>query len=223
LNNKLTGLETYPIIGLAEEVGEQLCIQNCLELSQRWIEQCRNQHLECETVYSNELPTRVLDLSDCHGPVNLRLYEPSPSEGAKYVALSYCWGKLGNLTTTMANIAGRKCGISWDLLPNSFRDAVTITRGLGMRYLWIDALCIIQDDKSDWEREAAKMGQVYENAFLTIAADGAEDPTRGILTSRSTDMVSTNRNSKRPKRNLKFRYSHSPTRKEMSMMFVYER
>ena len=210
-------------MGLAEEVGEQLCIQSCLELSQRWIEQCRNQHLECETVYSNELPSRVLDLSDCYGPVNLRLYEPIPSEGAKYVALSYCWGKSGNLTTTMANIAGRKCGISWDLLPNSFRDAVTITRGLGMRYLWIDGLCIIQDDKPDWEREAAKIGQVYENAFLTIATDGAEDPTRGILTYRSTDMVLQIGTQNVANGTLKFRYSHSPTRKVMWMMFLYER
>jgi hypothetical protein len=123
--------------------------------------------------------------------VDLRLYEPNVAEDAKYVALSYCWGKAGNLTTTKATIADRKSGISWDLLPNSFRDAVTITRGLNMRYLWIDALCIIQDDTSDWEREAAKMAQVYENAFLTIATDAAKDPTRGILISRSTDLVSS--------------------------------
>jgi hypothetical protein len=131
----------------------------------------------------------------------LRLYQPNTGEEAKYVALSYCWGKTGNLTTTKATISNRKCGISWDLLPNSFRDAVTITRGLGMRYLWIDALCIVQDDKSDWEREAAKMGQVYENAFLTIATDAAKDPTRGILTPRSTGLVSTSPRDDRPARN----------------------
>jgi hypothetical protein len=205
-NSTLTqsaGLPQYPIIGRAEEVGEQLCIQSCLDLSRRWIEQCRENHPECEAECSDELPTRVLDLGDCHGPVNLRLHERTLGEGAKYVALSYCWGKTGNLTTTKATISDRKCGISWDLLPNSFRDAVTITRGLGMRYLWIDALCIIQDDKSDWEREAAKMGQVYENAFLTIATDAAKDPTRGILTSRSTDLVSTFVRKGRPTRNSK--------------------
>jgi hypothetical protein len=72
-----------------------------------------------------------------------------------------------------------------------------------MRYLWIDALCIIQDDKSDWEREAVKMGQVYENAFLTIATDAAKDPTRGILISRSTDLVSTHVRNDRPTRDSK--------------------
>jgi hypothetical protein len=198
-----TGIPEYPIIGRAEEVREQLGIQSCLDLSRRWIEKCREEHPECEAEHSDELPTRVLDLGDCHGPVNLRLHEPTPGEGAKYVALSYCWGKTGNLTTTKATISDRKRGISWDLLPNSFRDAVTITRGLGMRYLWIDALCIVQDDKSDWEREALKMGQVYENAFLTIATDAAKDPTRGILRSRSTDLVSAFIEEDRPTRNSK--------------------
>ena len=87
---------------------------------------------------------------------------------ASYIALSYCWGKVGNLTTTSSTIAQRKAEIPWALLPNLFRDAILVTRGLGVRYLWIDSLCIIQDSMSDWEQEATRMADVYENAFLTL-------------------------------------------------------
>ncbi|KAI8265546.1 hypothetical protein K4K58_011224 [Colletotrichum sp. SAR11_239] len=61
---------------------------------------------------------------------------------------------------------------------------------LGVRYMWIDALCIIQDSPSDWEKEAARMADVYENAFLTIATDAARDPTWGILTPRHLEKIS---------------------------------
>jgi hypothetical protein len=56
-------------------------------------------------------------------------------------------------------------------LPKSFQDAVTVTRGLGLRYLWIDALCIAQDDKSDWELESGNMAAIYRNVYLVIGAD----------------------------------------------------
>jgi len=68
-------------------------------------------------------------------------------------------------------------------LPSTFQDAVRITKSLQVRYLWIDSLCIIQDDFSDWEREASLMGNVYANSFLTIAASSSTDDSSGCLLS----------------------------------------
>jgi hypothetical protein len=63
----------------------------------------------------------------------------------------------------------------------TFRDAITVTRELGQRYLWIDSLCIIQDDHRDWETESKKMEAVFQHAYYTIAATSAEDSTKGFL------------------------------------------
>lgn len=69
-------------------------------------------------------------------------------------------------------------GIVIAVLPQTFHDAVYIARQLGLRYLWVDALCILQDFSDDWARGARIMGQYYKNAFLTksvLYAHGTED------------------------------------------------
>ncbi|OTB00252.1 hypothetical protein M426DRAFT_30105, partial [Hypoxylon sp. CI-4A] len=101
-----------------------------------------------------------------------------------YVALSHCWGtKLPECLTTRANIVDQKNNIPWSSLPKSFQEAVLFTRRLGIHYLWIDSLCIIQRDKEDWLREAGRMFHVYQNAFLTLAASHAEDSSKGLFSS----------------------------------------
>lgn len=75
-------------------------------------------------------------------------------------------------------------GIKVELLPALFKDAVTIARRLSVRYLWIDALCIVQDSRSDWASESAQMGSIYENAYATIAATSARNSSERLLTQR---------------------------------------
>jgi hypothetical protein len=88
----------------------------------------------------------------------------------KYAALSYCWGSAVPFTTTTATLAQRKERILFASLPVVFQEAILVVRTLGIRYLWIDALCIIQDDAGDWERESAHMSYVFAYAFVTIGA-----------------------------------------------------
>jgi hypothetical protein len=66
-----------------------------------------------------------------------------------------------------------------------FQDAVLVTRRLNIKYLWIDSLCIIQDSIEDWAREAARMGDIYRHAFLTLFALDSKDCHEGILVERS--------------------------------------
>ena len=104
-----------------------------------------------------------------------------------WVALSHCWGPNGtvSLITTEETLPERIAGIEMESLPKSFQDAVTITRKLGFRYLWIDSLCILQDDKEDWKTESGKMNQIYSQAALVIAVEAAESSEDGIFDSTS--------------------------------------
>ncbi|KAF2734659.1 HET-domain-containing protein, partial [Polyplosphaeria fusca] len=128
------------------------------------------------------LPTRVLEISGSVESPSVRLIE---TEGRKapYCALSHCWGKILLLTTTRANIGKHLSDIPFHTLPVTFRDAIILSQGIGIPYLWIDSLCIIQDDTQDWEHEAALMGNLYENATLVIAAAGSENSTKGLFVS----------------------------------------
>jgi hypothetical protein len=103
------------------------------------------------------------------------LYVPQSSHESKYVVLSYCWGEDTGafVTTTNSNLQERRAGISVQSLPTASREAVYLTRRLGIQYLWIDAFCIIQGDEADWTSNAARMDEIYGKATLTIAATSA--------------------------------------------------
>ena len=141
---------------------------------------CGCSHSICESRGSmSQLPTRVLDVGDeC---LEVRLHEPRGFECDRYAALSYCWGDACSIITSQSTLEIRKRSISWDIIPPLFRDAIVVTRKLGIRFLWIDALCIIQDDVEDWEKESGTMARVFGNATLTIAADCTPHPSSHLL------------------------------------------
>jgi hypothetical protein len=99
----------------------------------------------------------------------------------RYVALSHCWGGIISPLLTTENIDAFQKSIPFSTLPANFRDAVVITRKLGLRYVWIDSLCIIQNSKLDWEIESKKMGSIYRESYVTISAAVARSSTVGIL------------------------------------------
>jgi hypothetical protein len=103
---------------------------------------------------------------------------------APYIALSHSWGKTRHIVTEKKNIENHKRGIPLDSLPKTFQDAVELTKSIGLRYIWIDSLCIIQDDTNDWKNEAAKMAEVYRNARCTVAATGSKGDQEGIFLER---------------------------------------
>ncbi|KAM7212198.1 Heterokaryon incompatibility protein (HET) domain containing protein [Rhypophila decipiens] len=134
------------------------------------------------------LPTRLIDLgpsSEKSGHVRLietcNLAAPLAAELYRYIALSYRWGEGNRLLTTKATYSQRQTAIEVESIPKTIRDAVLVTRRLGIRYLWVDALCIIQDDEQDWKKEAARMGDIYMNALCTIAAHAADHADCGFL------------------------------------------
>ncbi|KIX99231.1 uncharacterized protein Z520_04807 [Fonsecaea multimorphosa CBS 102226] len=154
----------------------------CIARIKATLEQCRENHPHCRSDLISALPTRVLYVGDQKKPPYLLC---TKDEAAGYVALSHCWGSAQTLTTTTATLEERQNGIDWQALPKTFQDAIRVTRELGFDYIWIDSLCILQDSLQDWEKEAAKMGSIYEQAVLTIAASVADTDEAGFLQNRS--------------------------------------
>ncbi|OPB40553.1 heterocompatibility domain protein [Trichoderma guizhouense] len=147
------------------------------EASLEWVleklRHCDNSH-ECHQKNSDSTgarPQRILDIGFTDNDhVRLRSFDTNDVEIPKYACLSHCWGASKPSSTTTANLSSQKRGISWSTLPPLFQDTIKYVRRLGISLLWIDSLCIIQDDKEDWRKEAAKMASVYQNAYLVISA-----------------------------------------------------
>ena len=93
------------------------------------------------------------------------------------------------MVTTSSTLSERVVGIDHHMLPKTFQDAITITRKLGYRYIWIDSLCIVQDSQHDWQREASLMGEYYGSAHLTISAASAIGDHVGFLRTRTPDAL----------------------------------
>lgn len=110
-----------------------------------------------------------------------KIVEPHPGTPGKYIALSYCWGDGNRFRATKSNISKLLQELDEEELPATIRDAIEVTRYLGVRYLWVDALCIIQDDTQDWIRESANMAAVYGEAYLTIAASSVASSQMSFL------------------------------------------
>lgn len=82
--------------------------------------------------------------------------------------------------TTSRTLQSHMKAISWDAIPATFQDAIRISRKLGVQYVWIDSLCIIQDSVKDWESESSKMAEIYRNSYVTIAGAASKDSKGGL-------------------------------------------
>lgn len=98
-----------------------------------------------------------------------RGYGSSDKSPPSYVTLSHRWGTQSFRLTTRETLEEHRKGIAFNILSPVFKEAVIITRQLGFRYLWIDSLCILQQDDEDWDRESMQMGQIYMCAVLNLA------------------------------------------------------
>ena len=166
-------------------------------MAKYWLDDCCQTHKDCSQGPSTRLSTRslglllshiqrwprFLDLGAYRSSENLRLSARGWRYG-RYAALSHCWGTPHPLQLTKENFGVFQTEIVFTSLPRMFQDAVIATRILGLRYLWIDSLCIIQDSKSDWEDQCSKMAEIYANSYVTLAGPAAPDCNSGFLHKR---------------------------------------
>ncbi|KAF5019376.1 hypothetical protein F66182_8626 [Fusarium sp. NRRL 66182] len=161
---------------------------------------CRAEHSSCVAFEGRRLssvhalPTRVVYIGTLEDKA-LRLYIPDADQKDDYIALSYCWGRDDpELKMTAANINDLLKSVPFNTLSKTVQDAVTFTRRLGVRYLWVDALCVIQDEAlgetqtTDCQRETARLNQYYQKALCVLAASGSYDSSEGLFLS-SDDLL----------------------------------
>ncbi|KAI0107834.1 heterokaryon incompatibility protein-domain-containing protein [Nemania sp. FL0031] len=159
-----------------------------------WLEDCDKHHKDCQpekTESLGRIPTRLIDVEDKNSST-VRLLETKESqiyltEPIKYIAVSHPWGdknEHNHYCTTQLNLDQHRAKIRVDVLPNTFQDAIRITRQLGVQYLWIDSLCIIQGTDGDFNKEAEHMETVFSSAYCVIAATCADGMSSGFLKSR---------------------------------------
>ncbi|KAF2212744.1 hypothetical protein CERZMDRAFT_12598, partial [Cercospora zeae-maydis SCOH1-5] len=158
-----------------------------------WTRECDLEHHDCSHqvrmlhgTSSTKAPTRLLDVRPSEDLVMIRLCESAElASDLEYVTLSHCWGLQLPARLLKDNYPDMKSSIAIAMLPQTFRDAIHFTRLVGIRYLWIDALCIIQDSHDDWLHESLLMARTYSFAVLNIASTSASDGRGGLFRDRN--------------------------------------
>ncbi|KAH8674352.1 heterokaryon incompatibility protein-domain-containing protein [Tricladium varicosporioides] len=175
-----------------------LTVDNCntgspvsMNMARTWLDECVKGHTTCHITAERGkpfFPKRTIDVKPFDGSNDVCLFIPGDPEtivtSQPYVTLSHCWGIHQIITTTISNIEDHCQRIEWSKLSKTFQDAITTTRSLGFKYLWIDSLCIIQDSVKDWQTQSAVMGDIYCRSILTISAAKAKDSTEGCFAVR---------------------------------------
>ncbi|KAF9464042.1 heterokaryon incompatibility protein-domain-containing protein [Collybia nuda] len=151
------------------------------DLALKCVNDCAR-HERCPQPKKTTLPTRVLDCSDL---LRLRLVTTNPLVKDHFGVLSYVWGGPQLHCTTMDNFNTYTDLIDPKKIPKTIRDTVIVIRKLGLRYLWVDSYCIIQDSDDDKAHELSRMRLNYRNAFITILAAKANAVSEGFLASTS--------------------------------------
>ncbi|PMD20211.1 HET-domain-containing protein [Hyaloscypha hepaticicola] len=155
-------------------------------MARKWLNNCMESHMKCRAPETSSVPSRLIFVGQGQNPTELRLVPTQkPGQDMSWVALSYCWGGPQPVYTTRENIEDHYAGIDLKILPATVRDAILVTQKLNQQYLWVDCLCIIQDDETDKGRELNKMPDIYHGAILTIVAACASSCRQGFLYDRA--------------------------------------
>lgn len=161
---------------------------NSIDRARLWINSC-DRHHDCLAPHPGDrkLPSRLLYLGTKDSEIRL-IETRDHGDVGRYACLSHCWGKpelMESFKTIRENYSNRLQSIPRSQIPRTFGDAITVSRALGIGYLWIDVMCIIQDDLADWNTEAANMHLIYENSYITIGATASPGPDGGLYLQHS--------------------------------------
>ncbi|RDW71673.1 hypothetical protein BP5796_07707 [Coleophoma crateriformis] len=167
-----------PLLGNLTTTGSE----SSIEKARGWLRHCSANH-SCSAKLSgfdDYKPKRLIDLEHLNDdPGCVRLVDGATAK-SPYATLSYCWGTAAQkILTTTAVLTSYMEYIDPKATPKTFQQVFEVTQGLGIRYIWIDALCILQDSASEWVEESAKMGAIYSNSCVTISIDWSSDPNSG--------------------------------------------
>lgn len=176
------------MLGSAFEIDKDSSAASNLAIASRWLQEClsnhQGEHASCESLGPVALPTRLIDVGASATTLREPFLVETKGETGTYAALSYCWGDPSEhppLKTTRQNIEEHKIAMPLASMPKTLQDAIFLAVYLGLQYIWIDAICIIQDDPDDWASETEHLDQIFSNATVTFAADHGEGSSSGLF------------------------------------------
>jgi len=146
--------------------------------------ECHSSHALCQQEFVDFRPRRLLYIDPRKDSQIMRIDEDLRGRQVSWAALSYVWGGPQLFRTTVSSLASMKTGFAINCLPRTLQDAVTVCKAMSLEYLWVDSLCIIQDDPDDLVQELASMPQIYQRAWVTISASTAASVSDGFLQNR---------------------------------------
>ncbi|KAF2801061.1 HET-domain-containing protein, partial [Melanomma pulvis-pyrius CBS 109.77] len=156
---------------------------------------CREKHAQCslpERPTSTAYPSRLLNVGTEEHSLII-LCSTNMFRDEEYVCLSHCWGEMKPFTLNAETQSALVRGVNVTTLPKTFQDAINVTRRLCIQYLWIDSLCILQDNEDDWATESGRMGHIYAHAACTIAATASKDSSGGLFFARCPQLLEPRR------------------------------
>lgn len=188
-----------PILPVAKSISGDTGSDTAYRTVMKWIQECVQGHsLLCPPIVRRDsstpegyelpiLPLRVVDIGSTEF-TNVRLVETGSRRG-HWACLSHCWG--GQLPLMTAHepdtLSQHLIDIAWDKLSKTFQEAIIFARRFGFQYLWVDSLCIFQDDDNDWLTQSAQMAYIYQNSVLTIAGSASSGPYQGLFRRAETE------------------------------------
>lgn len=135
------------LLRTAQKYPSTLGLEYTVGIANKWINECNlHESKGCRIPVDPSLPSRVLDLGDLETSSEVKLLVTNGELG-QYICLSYCWGEnIDGIKTNKDNVSSHTKGIPLVKLPRTFKDTITLTKALKIRYLWIDAFCIFQGE-----------------------------------------------------------------------------
>ena len=172
----------------------RLSYQADMKLVRDWFHECLSEVEDVKETLPSSIrsfmPTRLLQVTRSSPiPVIRLVLSAQLPQSTTYFALSHQWGAKPSLKLKQETLKSFKADIPWASIPKTFQDAISVTISLGSSYIWIDALCIIQNSKSDWLEQASQMADVYSHSTLNIVADHSNDPIDGIFQDRDYQVL----------------------------------
>lgn len=163
------------------------------KLWNHWLRTCCESHADCRASEENSqfLPARLIEvIRDEDGNASAwRLVLGRDVGKVPYLTLSHCWGSSEHTKLLKENHSDFLKFSPNSRLPKTYQDALIVTASLGFQYIWIDSLCIIQNDNADWKTQASTMGAIYKYAQCNIAATWAKDGSGGCFTTRDLCVI----------------------------------
>jgi hypothetical protein len=160
------------------------------DLPKKWLRECTHHHPKCTSINAWKThgiryqPKRLVDVGDGdekQWKLILRDDDDSGGDHYRYATLSHRWSPNQQVLLLESNLQEFRRGQPVASLPQTFQDAISAALNLGIRYIWIDCLCIIQDSKADWKTESLEMRRVYSHSILNLSSTGAANNSFGFL------------------------------------------